>query len=70
MGTTGFRADKQWGEVPVAVIVGSASIDDIRNACLSLAKYKQPRDTIFVESLPKNALGKIKTQEVKAMISR
>jgi malonyl-CoA/methylmalonyl-CoA synthetase len=30
-----------------------------------LARYKHPRRVVFSESLPKNALGKVQTHELK-----
>ncbi len=32
-----------------------------------VAKYKIPKDIIFVDNLPKNALGKIMVDEVKKL---
>lgn len=60
--------DERWGEVPVAVIVGSVEKDAVLNACAVLARYKQPRDVIFADSLPKNALGKVQLQRLKEQL--
>ena len=62
------KPDDRWGEVPVAVIVGSADKQKVVDACSELAKFKQPREVIFAESLPKNALGKVQVQKVKEQI--
>jgi malonyl-CoA/methylmalonyl-CoA synthetase len=52
------------GEAPVAVIVprdkGYADADAIRAGLAdTLARYKQPRAILFVDALPKNAMGKV-----------
>jgi fatty-acyl-CoA synthase len=58
------RADAKWQEVPVAYIVprpGSAPDPaEIERFCLAeLARYKVPREYVFVSDLPRNALGKV-----------
>jgi O-succinylbenzoic acid--CoA ligase len=56
--------DARWGQVPVAVIKTRTDItisaDDLRSFCLErLARYKVPVDFHFVDSLPRNAAGKL-----------
>jgi fatty-acyl-CoA synthase len=58
------RADPRWQEVPVAYVVrrpdATASADDIaRHVGTQLARFKVPREVVFVEALPRNALGKV-----------
>lgn len=59
------RGDPMWGEVPVAVIVLAAGaevlkVEDLRSWCSGrLARYKQPREVILTDSLPRTALGKV-----------
>ncbi len=62
------RADPKWQEVPIAYVVrraGShASADECADAILrhvgvQLARFKVPRDVVFVDALPRNALGKV-----------
>jgi fatty-acyl-CoA synthase len=58
------RADARWQEVPVAYVVrrpgATASADDItRHVDTQLARFKVPREVVFVEALPRNALGKV-----------
>ena len=60
------RADARWGEVPVAFIAlrPEASAEAVRaeleQLCRErLAGYKQPKEYIFVEALPRNAMGKV-----------
>jgi fatty-acyl-CoA synthase len=58
------RSDARWGEVPVAYVIR-------RQGCLvnaqalqahiqlQLARFKVPREIVFVEDLPRTALGKV-----------
>jgi fatty-acyl-CoA synthase len=57
------RADARWGEVPVAVVALSDEAVT-REAILAafegrIARYKAPKDVLFVAALPRNAMGKI-----------
>jgi fatty-acyl-CoA synthase len=68
------RPDAKWQEVPVAYIVRSAGADaapaEIEEFCLrELARYKVPREFVFVESLPRNALGKVQHFRLKESIA-
>ena len=63
-------ADEKWGEVAVAVVVRKPgmTIDEAGVLALfngKLAKYKHPRRVVFVESLPKTALGKVQKAALK-----
>ena len=54
--------DERRGELPIAYIVADQMFDEeaITDACRrSLASFKVPRALIRVESLPRNALGKV-----------
>ncbi len=54
------RPDAQWGEIVVAYVVGQASAERLDALCLSsIARFKRPKDYVFVEALPKNNYGKI-----------
>ena len=59
------RADQKWGEVPVAVIEAVTgrrvpTIDELRAWCDErLARFKQPREIVVVDELPRTALGKV-----------
>jgi fatty-acyl-CoA synthase len=68
------RADKKWQEVPVALLVrrpgarGEAA--EIESFCLAqLARYKVPREYVWVESLPRNAMGKVQHFRLKAQLA-
>lgn len=59
-------ADNIWGELIAAAIVGQIPEKEIQQRLKGkLAHYKLPRKFVFVESLPRNAMGKIKKTEVK-----
>src|SRR5690606_30025779 len=56
--------DERWGEVGCAVVVAKAGagLDErtIMDHCQGrLARYKQPRQVVFVDTLPRNASGKV-----------
>jgi fatty-acyl-CoA synthase len=54
--------DPRWQEVPIGFVVarGSVSAEDLRTHLLDqLARFKVPREFIFVDELPRNALGKV-----------
>ncbi|KNA91980.1 MULTISPECIES: fatty-acid--CoA ligase FadD5 [Gordonia] len=58
------RADAKWGEVPVAVVVTVDGADltlEQMEPYLNenLARFKQPKDIVLVEELPRNAGGKV-----------
>jgi long-chain acyl-CoA synthetase len=62
------RADREWGEVVVAYIVGDASADELDRLCLdAIARFKRPKDYVFIDALPKNNYGKILKTELRAM---
>jgi len=63
------QPDPRWGEVGLAVVVprvpGSLTSEDILNYCTGkLARYKLPRTVRFVESLPRNVMGKVLKAEL------
>jgi fatty-acyl-CoA synthase len=52
--------DEEFGEVLAAFVVGSASEQDIANACKAeLASYKVPRRIEKVDELPRTSTGKV-----------
>ena len=63
--------DAEWGETVVAVIApkpGAAlDADEICAHCREqLAAYKTPRQVVFVDELPRNALGKVQKARLRA----
>ena len=66
-------ADDRLGQRVVAVVVGTATEDELDAHCLAstLARFKRPREYRFVDALPKSPAGKIlrrllRDQEVRA----
>jgi fatty-acyl-CoA synthase len=61
--------DETWGERVVAVVVptpGAApQAERLLDACQQLARFKRPEEVVFVESLPRNALGKVLKRELR-----
>lgn len=65
------RPDAEWGEVVVAYVVGEASPAELDRLCLdSIARFKRPKDYVFLEALPKNNYGKILKTELRAQDAR
>jgi len=58
------RPDARWGEVPIAYVAIKEGEDTspvaIREHCSRhLAKFKTPKDVLFVDALPRNPSGKV-----------
>ncbi|MFQ5995465.1 MAG: class I adenylate-forming enzyme family protein [Acidiferrobacterales bacterium] len=63
------RHDDIWGDVLVALFVGSAAANDINNWCShNMASSLRPREIVKVSSLPRNRLGKLKRQALARLI--
>jgi long-chain acyl-CoA synthetase len=61
------RDDAEWGEVVVAYVAGEAIAAELDRLCLdSIARFKRPKDYVFVDALPKNSYGKILKTELRA----
>ena len=64
------RQDKEWGEIVVAYVVGQAHPADLDKLCLDrIARFKRPKDYVFVDALPKNNYGKILKTELRELDS-
>jgi len=62
--------DPEWGQEPRAVVVlkkgEAATAEEIMEYCRSrLAGFKRPRSIIFVDALPRNAMGKVLKKELR-----
>jgi malonyl-CoA/methylmalonyl-CoA synthetase len=61
--------DPEYGERVVAAVVRDdpdLSAEKIKEFCRkTLASYKKPREVVFVDALPRNALGKVLKHEVR-----
>jgi fatty-acyl-CoA synthase len=56
------RSDPRWVEVPVAYVVARHTMTREQVLALfdgKLARYKHPRDVVFLDALPRNAMGKV-----------
>lgn len=68
------RPDPRWDEVPVAVIAkkpdASLSSDDVMALFDgAVARFQHPKDVLFVEALPRNAMGKVLKDEVRKIVA-
>jgi len=64
--------DARWGEAACACVVRKDSINEQEVLALfrdRLAKFKHPRRVVFLDSLPRNAMGKVQKQELKRLIA-
>jgi long-chain acyl-CoA synthetase len=62
------RPDPDWGEVVVAYVVGEAERGELDALCLNgIARFKRPKEYVFVDSLPKNNYGKILKTELREL---
>jgi malonyl-CoA/methylmalonyl-CoA synthetase len=62
--------DDTWGEVVAAAVVleegASLHLDSLRDDCRDkLSNYKLPKKLRIVESLPRNAMGKVTKPAIK-----
>jgi fatty-acyl-CoA synthase len=68
------RADPKWQEVPVAYVVRKAQSavrpdEIVAHVAGELARFKVPRDVVFVDALPRNALGKVQHFRLRELYS-
>jgi len=66
--------DELWGEEPMAIVVlkegQQATPEELMEHCrANLASYKRPRSVVFVDSLPRNPLGKVLKRELRRKYS-
>ena len=68
------RPDEKWGEVPIAFVVlregSTATTDELVDHCRGqLAKFKVPKDVLFLDALPRNPSGKVLKRELREQSS-
>ena len=68
------RPDGKWGEVPVAAVTLRTHGMLDRDAVLALfegrvARFKHPRDVLFMDALPRNAMGKVQKFRLREMVA-
>lgn len=55
--------DPEWGQEPVAFVVlksgDTATAEEIIEYCRSSLGFKRPREAVFLDSLPRNPMGKV-----------
>jgi long-chain acyl-CoA synthetase len=62
------RPHPEWGEVVVAYVVGDVGPAELDALCLSeIARFKRPKDYVFVDALPKNNYGKILKTDLREL---
>jgi len=66
--------DPKWGEAALACVVLQKNFQINEKAVLALfedrlAKFKHPRRVMFLDSLPRNAMGKVQKAELKRLIA-
>jgi len=64
------RPDDRWGEVPVAFVAlhpdTAATADELIEHCRGqLARFKVPKDVLFVDALPRNPSGKVLKRQLR-----
>ena len=68
------KPDEKWGERVVAVVVAKGSPpsdEDLIAFCRTqLARFKLPKEFVFVQSLPRNAAGKVLKRELRDSLGR
>jgi acyl-CoA synthetase (AMP-forming)/AMP-acid ligase II len=65
------RPDDRWGEVPVAFVVlrpnATATSEELVEHCrLQLARFKVPKEIVFLDALPRNPSGKVLKRELRS----
>ena len=63
------RAHPEWGEEVVAFVVGNAQPDALDALCLNqIARFKRPKEYVFVPELPKNNYGKVLKTDLRTRL--
>jgi len=67
------RPDEHWGEVAVAVVVvkegSTVNAENIIDFCSGrISRFSCPREAVRVDSLPRNAMGKVLKEEVRQLV--
>ena len=62
------RPHPEWGEIVVAYVVGDVPAGELDELCLGeIARFKRPKDYVFVDALPKNNYGKILKTDLREL---
>ena len=65
------RSDERWGEVPIAYVVAKSGSGLTVAGVMALfegrlARFKHPHEIVFLDSLPRNVMGKVLKYELRA----
>jgi long-chain acyl-CoA synthetase len=68
------KQDPEWGEIVVAFVCikdgQRVSEKELDAHCLELiARFKRPKEYIFIDELPKNNYGKVLKTELRALLA-
>lgn len=68
------RPDSHWGEVPIAIVVTKQDRTLLKSDILDwfngkLGRYKHPKDVLFVDALPRNAMQKVVKHVLRNMVT-
>jgi fatty-acyl-CoA synthase len=66
--------DSRWGEVACVVVVRKTNTQLGEEEVMQLfenrlARYKHPRRVVFLDELPKNAMGKVQRPALRQLVS-
>jgi fatty-acyl-CoA synthase len=69
------RSDPRWDEVPVAYVIRrdgcNVEAEGLKaHVSMQLARFKVPRDIVFVDDLPRTALGKVQHFMLRQLYER
>ena len=69
------RPDPRWDEVPIAYVIrrtgSQVGVDDLKaHVQRQLARFKVPREILFVDDLPRTALGKVQHFMLKELAAK
>ena len=65
------RPDPKWGAAPVAVVVPGVTLskaDILASFEGRIARFKHPKDVVFLDALPRNAMGKVVIEELRELV--
>jgi acyl-CoA synthetase (AMP-forming)/AMP-acid ligase II len=68
------RPDPKWGEVPIAFVArkpgATTTGEELIDSCAGkLARFKVPRDILFIDALPRNPSGKVLKRVLRERLS-
>ena len=66
--------DERWGEIVVAVVAPQPGCQLTEAGVLQrlegrIARFKHPKKVVFIDALPKTALGKVRREAVRQLVA-